>query len=73
MLFGCCVGVVGEGGKLNTERLDVIKNLGFDFVELGAAQVTALEDEDFAQLKNKLQALSLRCLCMNGFCRAAYG
>lgn len=67
MLFGCCTGVLGEGGKPDFARLEQVRRIGFDYAELPAVQVTSLDAGAFGLLRAKLKELALPCLCLNSF------
>lgn len=68
MKIGFCTGVVGKDNQTpDVSRLEAIKRIGYDYAELGVAQVMALSEESFNTVLGALKAIDLPCLCLNGF------
>lgn len=58
MRFGVCCG---------PDRFELIKRLGYDYIEAGFAAVTGMSDEEFAVYAGKVKASGLKVETCNGF------
>ena len=70
MNFGYCINMLSLPGSDGTgrEMLPMLKELGFDYVELPLAQMMAYNDDEFDQLFiEPLNKNGLCCLCCNNF------
>ncbi len=70
MNFGYCVNMLAAPGGDGTGRewVEVIHDLGFDYVELPLAQMMRYEEEEFRSLfVAPLEHLSFPCHCCNNF------
>jgi len=66
--FGCCSNMVAEGADgIGLERIGKIAEYGFDYIELPLAQMMALSEEAFEQLKETVNASGIRCETCNNF------
>jgi sugar phosphate isomerase/epimerase len=68
MKFGICTNMCGK--REDPAGLWIIEaavTAGFDYVELPLAQITDLEQDEFARLLGKLSALGIPCLRNNNF------
>ena len=68
MKFGCCLNMVATGSDgTGIERLDTIAKLGYDYVELPLAEMTALPREKFEEIKKIVASSGIRCETCNNF------
>ncbi len=68
MRFGCCGNLIATGkDKTGMEFIGEIASLGFDYVELPLAEMTALDDEVFQGLENLLKNSNIVCEACNNF------
>lgn len=68
MRFGCCLNMVATGpDKTGFEHLGTLKESGFDYVELPLAEMMALSDETYAQLRQALRQYDVPCEVCNNF------
>lgn len=69
MKFGCCVNMLSrEKIRIGHEHIPLVKELGFDYVELPTAQVMELSEAAFTAGPLKaVQESGLPCLRMNNF------
>lgn len=54
------------------EFLGKIAELGYDYVELPLAEMTALLDEEFEEIKKTVERSGIRCETCNNFSRTRY-
>ncbi len=68
MKIGCCLNMVATGADgTGIERLETIARLGYDYVELPLAEMAALSEEQFAEIKRQVAQSGLRCETCNNF------
>ena len=71
MRYGCCTNMLvnypgGPGGS-GIEYLDQIKEIGFDYIELMASQMSTMTESAFEQLARQIEASGIRCEALNNF------
>lgn len=68
MKFGCCLNMVStKPDGTGAELLDSLAKIGFDYAELPLAEMTALPEADFQNIRQALQRNGIRCECCNNF------
>lgn len=68
MKIGCCVNMVAAGADgTGYEKVESLARLGYDYVEMPLAQMTALPEEDFRCLRSVVEGSGIRCETCNGF------
>ncbi|MCC8164308.1 MAG: sugar phosphate isomerase/epimerase [Lachnospiraceae bacterium] len=68
MKFGCCLNMVAtRPDGTGIEFLGKIAELGYDYVELPLAEMTALSDEEFEEIKKTVERSGIRCETCNNF------
>lgn len=68
MRFGCCLNMTASGPDgTGIERVARIAEIGYDYVELPLAELTALPKEKFQEVKRELANSGLRCETCNNF------
>jgi D-psicose/D-tagatose/L-ribulose 3-epimerase len=68
MRFGCCGSMIApDSDPIGIETVETLAALGFDYVELSLAHVTALSDGDFHALSARLEDSGLVCEACNNF------
>ncbi|MBR3691880.1 MAG: sugar phosphate isomerase/epimerase [Clostridia bacterium] len=55
---------IGFSGSLN--KIELAKEIGYDYYETGVSSIAALSDEEFAEAEKKVSALGLPLLAGNG-------
>ena len=66
MKIGCCLNMVAEGPDgTGIEHIEKLAELGYDYVELPTAQLMALDDEEFAALKERVFKAGIPCETSN--------
>ena len=68
MKIGCCLNMVATGADgTGIERLETIAKLGYDYVELPLAEMAALSEEQFEEIKKQVAQSGLSCETCNNF------
>lgn len=68
MQIGLCAVTLGtKNDPVGSNYLPMVKNLGYDYVELPLAQMMELSNADFSQILNVLRDLTLPCGALNNF------
>ncbi len=69
MRFGCCGNLASKNPDgTGIEIIEDVARLGFDYIELPIAEMTALSDDDFDALKKRVEDSGIRCeVCNNLF------
>ena len=68
MKFGCCLNMVsGKPDGTGMEHLEELASAGFDYVELPLAQMCALDEKAFENLKTRVQNSGVPCEVCNNF------
>lgn len=68
MRFGCCGNLIATGAdKTGMEFIGEIASLGFDYVELPLAEMTALSEDDFHRLEDIVKESGIVCEACNNF------
>ena len=68
MRFGCCLNMVAEQADgVGFEHFDELVEAGYDYVELPLAEMTALDDDAFKFIQDKIAASELSCEVCNNF------
>jgi sugar phosphate isomerase/epimerase len=67
MRYGCCVPASADDLPTYSERIQIIKNAGFDYIEVGVSQLAALSDEAFQQVRTKINEIGITAESANGF------
>ncbi len=68
MRYGCCGSMVARRADgTGIEIVEQLKEMGFDYIELSLAHITALSDSDFDVLGERLRQTGLRCEACNNF------
>ena len=66
MKIGCCLNMVAEGPDgTGIEHIEKLAELGYDYVELPTAQLMALDEDEFAALKERLFKAGIPCETSN--------
>lgn len=68
MRFGCCSNMVAktEDG-IGLEIIERLGEYGFDYIELPLAQMMELDDEQFKELKSRVESAKVNCETCNNF------
>lgn len=68
MKFGCCLNMVStQPDGTGIEWVETLAKAGFDYVELPAAQMAALDDDTFSALRDRVKAAGIPCETSNNF------
>jgi len=68
MKIGCCVNMLAGGGDtVGMRYIPLIKELGYDYIELPLAQVMELDADKAESLKQVLRDNEIGCECFNNF------
>lgn len=68
MRYGCCLNMVAAGADgTGAEKIGALAKAGYDYVELPLAEMMALEESRFAQLRRSLEKAGVRCEACNNF------
>ena len=68
MKFGCCLNMVStQPDGTGIEWIETLSAAGFDYAELPAAQMMALDEEAFGALCGKVKASGIPCETSNNF------
>lgn len=68
MKIGCCVNMLSkEPGGTGVEYVEKLAVLGFEYVELPLAEMTALPEDKFSALAERVCASGIRCEACNNF------
>lgn len=73
MKFGCCVNMLPGAERLaGAAYASVLKELGYDYIELPMSRITGLEEKAFRQVKGTMEGLELPCRSCNDFMPAQF-
>lgn len=68
MKIGCCTNMVASSNDgTGIERIEVLKELGYDYIELPLAQMVELPDSKFDLMKRRVDLSGLKCEACNNF------
>lgn len=68
MKIGCCTNMIATGpDKTGIEFTEALAALGFDYVELPLAELTALSTQAFDSLAQRVEVSGIRCETCNNF------
>lgn len=68
MLFGCCTNMLPkEPNSVGFEYVEILKNLGYDYVELPLGQVNLLSNQKFEEMRQELKTIDLPAYACNNF------
>ena len=68
MRFGCCSNMVAKGKDgTGIEVLEKLVEFGYDYIELPLAQMMELSDEEFEELKQRVERSGINCEACNNF------
>lgn len=68
MKFGCCVNMVAKGKDgTGVESVEKLSRYGYDYVEMPAAEMMALSDEEFLRVHERIEKSGIRCETCNNF------
>lgn len=68
MRWGCCGSMISPvKDPIGIEILDSLAEVGFDYVELSLADLSALPEDEFAGLVRRLEHSAIRCEACNNF------
>ena len=68
MRIGYCANMnAARPNGLGIESIETVADLGFDYIELPLAQLMALAEPEFQQLKDRVLASGIRCAACNNF------
>ena len=68
MKIGCCTNMIATAPDgTGVEFVERLAKLGFDYIELPLAEVTALTEEAFAALVERVEKSGIRCETCNNF------
>lgn len=68
MRFGCCCNMIAtKADGIGIEWIKILKEYGYDYVELPLAQITELTDDKFNELIELLNKEKIRCEVCNNF------
>jgi D-psicose/D-tagatose/L-ribulose 3-epimerase len=68
MRWGCCGSMVSPSADpIGIETVDVLAELGFDYVELSLADLAALPEGEFRRLAGRVERSGIRCEACNNF------
>lgn len=68
MRIGCCLNLLGiKPGTAGEEHIKTLADAGFDYLEVPLAEATALSDDDFTRLVQRIKNLGLVCESCNNF------
>lgn len=71
MRIGCCGSMISPStDRVGIEVVETMASLGFDYIELSLADVTALPAETFEALAWRLERSGIPCEACNNFSRA---
>ena len=66
MKYGCCLNMVAtQPDGTGIEKIEALKKAGFDYVELPTAQMSALSDNDFVLLVQRVKNAGIPCETSN--------
>ena len=66
MKFGCCINMIASGeDKIGAEHIGLIKQAGYDYLEMPLAEITQLSDSAFEDLLCMVQENGLPCEACN--------
>lgn len=72
MKLGCCINMLADKiDVIGSRYIPVLKEAGYDYVEMPLSEMMELPDNEFIQLVKKVEASGLPCLCSNNFFPAA--
>ena len=68
MRFGCCSNLVAEQKDgTGIERIEQIKEIGYDYIELPLTSIMALSHEEYLVLKERINKSGIKCEACNNF------
>jgi sugar phosphate isomerase/epimerase len=68
MRIGCCGSMISpKADPVGIDIIDDLVQLGFDYIELSMADVAALRDEQFADLRRRVEQSGIACEACNNF------
>ena len=66
--IGCCCSMIASGPDMTgIETVEMLKQLGFDYIELPLAQMMSLSAADFSVLASRVRAAGIPCESCNNF------
>lgn len=66
MRFGCCTNMIAvKSDGTGVESIDLLKEVGYEFIELPLAQVMALDDLAFDKLVKRMDSSGIACEVFN--------
>jgi D-psicose/D-tagatose/L-ribulose 3-epimerase len=68
MRWGCCGSMVSPStDPAGIDTVETLAELGFDYIELSLAHLTALPEAEFSQLARRVERSGIRCEACNNF------
>lgn len=68
MRFGCCANMVATGPDgIGLELVELLAELGYDYIELSLAHMMALSEAEFRALGQRVARSGIRCEACNNF------
>lgn len=68
MKLGCCINMLADKkDAIGSRYIPMLKEAGYDYVEMPLAEMMSLSDKEFSQLVKTLETYGLPCLCCNNF------
>jgi D-psicose/D-tagatose/L-ribulose 3-epimerase len=66
--IGCCTSMIASGAdKTGIENIEILKQLGFDYIDLPIDQLMSLSTDEFGELKNHVDTSGIKCESCNNF------
>lgn len=56
-----------KNDKIGSGYLPILKEAGYDYVEMPLAEIMELSEKEFSELTKKVEAVKLPCMCCNNF------
>lgn len=68
MRFGCCGSMIAPAtDPIGSDTVDMLAEIGFDYVELSLADLAALPEDKFAHLARRVEHSGIECEACNNF------
>ena len=73
MLIGCCANMLAtENDPVGMWAIDTIVNAGFDYIDLPVAEMMALSDGEFLNLRRHVKESGITCRGCNNFVPSSF-